>query len=419
MGLVWEDLWLGDHAGGRRAEGEMRPVEPTPAPLIQAEEHGGEKRLVRARLHAMSDDASQPPLPPLGDHRPTRDDDAPAEDAREATALLLQPDRQPAQADHAPTESARAAVDPMLPPTDPDAAPAPRRHHFIGRTTSVLTACIAHVLVLLALISTPSTEFGDGGHTLDAISVSIIPASAIDARQPTADASASAAPAQIAPEPGADSTASEAKPEKIAAPPEPKTEPSAKEPDEIGDRLAAPAEPAPEAVPDEARAVTSAPPPLEETKVASVERPTTPAPPEKDIEDKPPEEMPAQSSPAASAGGATSHGTAADQLPRPAAAAASRGAVNAYGMAVQSALLAVDQREAKARASASRSKGTVVVRISLDEKGALINTEVVTSSGRPQLDAAALLLIRLATFPTPPPGLTAIERSYLAPIRFR
>ncbi len=399
--------------GARQASGAV------PTPLIEAEEHGGEKRLVRARWHVMLDDALQPPLPPLGDHRPTRGDDTPAEDARATTALLLQPDRQPTQADHAPTEGAVASVDPVLPPTDPDAAPSPRRRHFIGRTTSVLTACVAHVLVLLALISTPSTEFGDGGHTLDAISVSIIPASAIDARQPTADANASAAPAQIAPEPGADSTASAATPEKIAAQPEPKTEPPAKEPDEISDQLAAPVEPAPEAVPDEARAVTSAPPPPEQTKVASIEPPPTPPPPEKEIEDKPPEETPRQSSPAASAGGATSHGTAADQPARPAAAATSRGAANAYGMAVQSALLAVDQREAKARASASRSRGTVVVRISLDEKGALINTEVVTSSGRPQLDAAALLLIRLATFPTPPPGLTAIERSYLAPIRFR
>ena len=113
------------------------------------------------------------------------------------------------------------------------------------------------------------------------------------------------------------------------------------------------------------------------------------------------------------------HGAAPDQPPQPAAAGASPGEIHAYGTAVQMALLAVDQREAKARVSASGAKGTVVVRLSIDDKGGLVRAEIIKSSGRPQLDDAALLLIRLAAFPPPPAGLTADQRSYIAPIRFQ
>ena len=83
------------------------------------------------------------------------------------------------------------------------------------------------------------------------------------------------------------------------------------------------------------------------------------------------------------------------------------------------ALLAVDQREAKVRASATKAKGTVVVRLSIDAGGGLVSAAVMKSSGRAELDDAALLLIRLATFPPPPASLTSEQRSYIAPIRFQ
>lgn len=283
----------------------------------------------------------------------------------------------------------------------------------------MLLACGAHVFVLMALVSVPPPEYGNSGEALEAISVSIIPASALETRQQTADASASAAPAHLAPNPGEESTASEAAPDKTT-PPEPKVEQQAAETPEPSKQLAAPVDVAPEDAPEEAPTVTRPSAQTEETKIAEPDPPVAPPPPEKSPEEKPSEEPPVQRSVAALAsGGAASHGNAAEQPPRPAAAAASRGQVDAYGMAVQSALLAVDQREAKARASATQTKGTVVIRLALDDRGSLLSAEIVQSSGRPQLDDAALLLIRLASFPPPPPGLSAAERSYLAPIRFR
>lgn len=411
------DVWRRDNASERRPiRSRHRAPRGLAGLLIGNAERGGEQTLVRARLHEMSEEAPQSLLPPLGEHRPTRADNVPAESEGTVAPLLLRPEDRAGEAAVEAAQAAPAAL--PLAPADPEAAPPAVPHQSLRHSAWTLAAFGAHALVLLALVSIPATEFGDGGDALEAISVSIIPASALDSRQPITDPSASASPTNVAPSPGEESAASEAAPEK-AAPPEPKIEQPAIETPEPSKQLAAPAEAAPEAVKEEAPTVTSAPAPPEETKVAAVEPPPTP-PPEKTPEEKPREEPPAESSPAAAAaGGATSRGTEADQPPRAAAAAASRGQVNAYGMAVQSALLAVDQREAKARASASQAKGTVVVKLALDAKGALVSAEVVKSSGRPQLDDAALMLIRLASFPPPPPGLTAAERSYLAPIRFR
>jgi len=340
----------------------------------------------------MPDDAPQPPLPPLGDFRPVRQADAEPE--------------------------LGVTVIPRLPGADPESAPPPMPHDRVGRSASALAACAAHVLVLLALVSAPPTDLGGGGDVLDAISVSIIPASALDAPQPVADLATSAASPRVAPEPGDDSTPAQASPER-PAPPKEMAEVRATEPSDVEDRDAAPAEPASAQALDEAPEITSAPAAPEETRVAAVEPPPRPQPPE--VREKPPDDPPAEpSSQESSAGGsAASHGTDADQPARPAAAAASRGEVDAYGMAVQSALLAVDQREAKARVAAAQAKGTVIVRIVIGSGGGLERAEIVTSSGRPQLDEAALLLIRRTAFPPPPTSLSADQRTYLAPIRFR
>ena len=358
----------------------------------------------------MADDIPDVTLPPLGDHRPARRDAAPIASADAAFPLELSP--RPAAG-----ESPAIAVDLELPPADPDSAPPRTTRHRMRGTAAMIAAGGAHVMVLLALVSAPPIEFGYGGQTLDAISVSIVPASAIVARQAVADANAQSAPALMAPEPGGDSAPSEAAPEKTV-PQDEKAEQPPLETAEHAIKLAAPEQPTPDAVPDEAPQLASPPKPPEEVKVASVE--PTPAPPERPTEDAPREEATTPPALAASAaGGAISHGAAPDQSAQAAAAAASPGEINAYGAAVQTALLAVDQREAKARASASKAKGTVVVRLSIDGNGRLTHAQVVKSSGQPQLDDAALLLIRLATFPPPPPSLTVDQRSYIAPIRFQ
>jgi protein TonB len=389
-----------------------------PRLLIGAAEHVGEQGLIRARSPEMSDGSPLPPLPPLGDTRPTRSEDVLAEVAGATTPLLLDPDRQPASGVAASAD--RADIPLTLPPGDPARAPAIVVRHPIRHTASVIAACGAHVAVLLALVSTPPVEFGYGGTELDAISVSIVPASAIATRQPAAEA-AQAAPSNIAPNPGEDSTPSAPAPEKAAYQETPNEQPRPDEA-ELGPKLAAPLEEAPVAAPEEAPRITSPPKPPEETKLAVVEPPPVPTPPEKPVEERPKEDVPTPPSPAAEvAGGAAADGNAPDQVDKAAQAAAAAGsrAILAYGTAVQSALMAVDQRDAKARASALQAKGTVVVRLTLDDRGALVKAEIVKSSGRPQLDDAALLLIRLAAFPPPPPGLTADQRAYIAPIRFQ
>ncbi len=397
------------HCGGPAAS-QMHEERVASPPLIAATEHGGERGLHRARSKEMADDVPDATLPPLGDHRPARGDVVPIGNADAAFPLELSP--RPAAGGATLTQA-----DLELPPADPDGAPPRTKRHPMRGTAAMITAGGAHVLVLLALVSAPPIEFGYGGQALDAISVSIVPASAIVARQAAADSSAQSAPAHMAPEPGEDSATSEAAPEKTA-PPEEKAEQPPLEMTDPAIQLAAPEQPAPDVVPDEAPQLTSPPKPPEEVKVASVE--PTPAPPERPTEDAPREEATTPPAPAAStAGGAISHGAAPNQPAQAAAAAASPGVVNAYGAAVQSALLAVDQREAKARASASKAKGTVVVRLSIDGNGRLTDAQVVKSSGLAQLDDAALLLIRLAAFPPPPPSLRVEQRSYIAPIRFQ
>jgi protein TonB len=136
--------------------------------------------------------------------------------------------------------------------------------------------------------------------------------------------------------------------------------------------------------------------------------------------EKPPEEESADPSPEANArGGAPSRGVAPDLPPSAAAAAASRGEVHAYGRAIQDALLAVDQRQAKARFAAARAKGTVVIRLVIADDGALERAEIATSSGRRALDDIAVGLVRLIAFPRPPSGLAAADRVFLAPIEFK
>lgn len=350
-----------------------------------------------ARSNEMPDDDPQP-LPPLGEFRPTRDDDSAPESG---TAPPLQ----------------RLDIDP-----EGLQQHAPRT--FMRDAASTIAACTGHVLLAMALLARPPTDYGGGGASLDAISVSIVSGNALEAQAPSSEAAAAAAPAQIAPTAGDDSADSTAAPDTSATPkaqPDPPPTVTATP----SDVVAAPNEPALETVPDEATIVTAPPAPPEptptvqpETKVAVTGPPPTPDPPEEQA--KPTDAPTTAPAPEASpAGGEPSRGSAIEQPPQVASAAASPGAVHAYGLAIQEALLAVDLREAQARLSASQARGTVVVRITLRADGSLERAEVAASSGRPQLDEAALRLIRQTTFPPPPPGFTSAERTYLAPIRFK
>jgi periplasmic protein TonB len=353
-----------------------------------------------APSNEMADDTPEP-APNFADLRPTRFDEGATADSTTVTRLL-------------------GGADPAF-------APGVLATNSAGLTGSGVLAVAAHALVFFALVATPPRQYGGGGVTLEAISVSIVSANALQSQQPSTESVARAAPDQLAKTEGDDTASSTAAPDKPApAVHEPPREPPEPRPDDIEKAQAAPAAapdaPALEPVPDVVTTTAETPKPpepvAEPEKIAMVEPPPRPTPP--DTHEKPPEDEVADPSPDASAaGGAPSRGVAPDLPPSAAAAAASRGEIHAYGRAVQDALLAVDQHEAKARFAAARAKGTVVVRLVISVDGALERAEIATSSGRRALDDIAIGLMRLIAFPRPPSSLAAADRVFLAPIEFK
>jgi periplasmic protein TonB len=366
--------------------------------LIAAIEHGGEVGRSVARSKEMADDAPNP-LPDLGEIRPTRADDA-AADTTTVTRVL----------GHA----------------DPAFAPGIPASNRAGFAASGTVAVAAHALALLAVLTITPTRLGGGGDSFDAISVSIISANALESREPNPNLAAGAAPAQVALTEGDSEVVSQAAPDKpeesVKLPNrEPTETPSVETEKALAEAPTAPETPAPETVADALAAPTiaaAAPEPPAEPEVAKAD-----LPPEKAVEKskkkKPEDETSAPSPETAAAGGAPSRGVSLHLPPASAAASASRGDANAYGREVQAALLAVDQREAKARSVAARAKGTVVLRLVIADDGALERADIHRSSGHRQLDEAAVQLVRLTAFPRPPAGLRADQRAYIAPIVFR
>jgi protein TonB len=343
----------------------------------------------------MADDTPQP-APNFADIRPTRSDDAASADGTTVTRLL-------------------GGADPAFAPGVPISDRA-------GFTRSSAIAAAAHALVLLALIAAPPRQYGAGGVTLEAISVSIVSANALEAQQPSTESAARAAPDQLAKTAGDDAASATAAPDKPAPAVRERPEPLPAdiEKEQIAP-AAAPDAPALETVPDVVTTAPETPKPPEpdaEAKIAMDEPPPQPTPPE--TQEKPPEKEATDPSPEASAaGGAPSRGVAPDLPPSAAAAAASRGEIHSYGRAIQDALLAVDQREAKARFAAARARGIVVVRLVIAVDGALERADIATSSGRRALDDIAVGLVRRIAFPRPPSGLAAADRVFLAPIEFK
>ena len=266
---------------------------------------------------------------------------------------------------------------------------------------------------------------GGGGRSLDVISVSIVPATALESRETLPAAPAGASAGYVAPSEGDDIASAQASPDRQpeVTPPQP-----AQTTEALAESAAAPPEPAPASAADEAPVATDMTPPAEAPKVALAE--PTPPPPEKietpnephppEPQEKAPDEISDAPSPdARQAGGLAARGIAPDLPPAPAAAAAIAGEVHAYGLAIQSALLAVDQSGVRARKAVSRTRGTTLVRFAITPDGSLAHAEIATSSGQRELDEAAIELVRLIAFPRPPPGLSDAQRTYVAPIVFR
>jgi protein TonB len=127
----------------------------------------------------------------------------------------------------------------------------------------------------------------------------------------------------------------------------------------------------------------------------------------------PPVASPA-ASPAPPVGGAQSAAVATAGTTGRAAAAASPGAVQRYARSIVELL-----GRARPRGVASKDRGTVRIAFAIAADGGLAYARVTASSGRPALDDAALAAVRQVRFPPPPAGMTSADLAYEIPYHFR
>jgi periplasmic protein TonB len=233
---------------------------------------------------------------------------------------------------------------------------------------ALATALAAHAVLFYALARAPGdTLAGGGGQQLDAISVTLVNSSVLEAREPIS-----------------------------TAPPAP----AAAAPIETDDGSA-----------------QSTPAPERKKKEAAEETPAIPAPSQADaVLPLPPENMQEErqeASTAAPAGGAAARGDApASHSPRTAPAAASPGAVREYARYVSQAL-------ARSRPRGSGAFGTVRIRLVIAQGGGLASVAIMKSSGNRRLDRMALAAVQSAALPLPPTGMTTDQLTYEVPYHFR
>ena len=113
----------------------------------------------------------------------------------------------------------------------------------------------------------------------------------------------------------------------------------------------------------------------------------------------------------AASGGATARALTAS--PQPASSAgASAGEINRYAMAVRAAL-------ARSKPRGTHQKGTVTIAFGIDENGEVRFARVTERSGYSSLDDATVAAVKRTSFPRPPSGMSAEQRSYVVPFRFK
>jgi protein TonB len=85
----------------------------------------------------------------------------------------------------------------------------------------------------------------------------------------------------------------------------------------------------------------------------------------------------------------------------------------------RSSVAALLERNKRYPAGARNDRGIAQVAFSIDRKGRVMSSRVVTTSGSPALDREALEMIRRAQpFPPPPAALSGTEVSLTVPVRF-
>jgi protein TonB len=116
---------------------------------------------------------------------------------------------------------------------------------------------------------------------------------------------------------------------------------------------------------------------------------------------------------AAAVGGAAARSEHANNaVPSAAVATASAGAVREYARYVAQAL-------ARSKPKGTGGRGTVRLKFIIAADGALGSAEIARSSGNRRLDETALAALRRVRFPLPPRGMSTAQLTYEVPYHFR
>ena len=304
----------------------------------------------------------------------------------------------------------------------------PRPDQRLAKPRSLASSAASlaiHGALLAWLVWQPPTKtFGNAGHELDAVSVEMISAAALESlstKKAGANASSAAPiaerPGSSAPEQNEVAASPDIQPTKppvetsspapppppgIVAPPDPT-------PDVEADLTASdagptqPRKPSPEKVPEQ--------------KIGEPKPEPAPlvAPPEKDRTLT----QPAQAPPSAAAvaqHASVSGGAAATAYEtgttKEAAAGAAAGELARFALEVRLAL-------GRARPRHGGARGRALIAFSLSPEGRLVVAEIARTSGNRDVDAAALASVRAALFPIPPIGSTDTQRTYTVPFEFK
>jgi periplasmic protein TonB len=294
-----------------------------------------------------------------------------------------------------------SAALPLIPPAD--------GRDRVGWARCILAAVALHVAVL-AFVNWPRSDraVGAGGTDLEAISIDVVSASAIEANVTAIVVDSAAAMARLARQEGAErqQTAAMDIPDRKR---ETKPDAPAKAADLVVPDIIVKPEPL---IPD-APAIVIAPTKSERP----VEGPQTPNEQELQMQATiaAAPSAPSDPPPAETLGGATARGTSVVALAAQSAAIASAGEISAYGSSVQRA---VAQNPPKVPRGI-RMVGDVKIEFALALDGSLAYARVIASSGDAALDETALAAVRTAKFPAPPAGSKAGELTYTIPMKFR
>ncbi len=285
----------------------------------------------------------------------------------------------------------------------PEDRPPPQADAGRGRRALAFSAALAlHLGALFAHQYSPDSNYGGGGTEVDALSVTLVDAAVLESRDLSKDRP-DAAPAA----------------ETVAATDGSQAPPAVTPPPEPAPPKQAAIDPPPEPKPPEPPQTVDKPAPLPAFKTETIAEavvepppaPKTEAEPKKDpkrvAEARPPEPPPQP------AGGAASRAnTAASGKTASAPAVARAGELQAYARRVSEALAA-------RKPVANGELGSVQIGFLLSPGGKLVATRILVSSGRPNLDAQALKIIRSVPFPQAPAGVASDELSFRISYHFK